>query len=126
VPDTPEPAPTPEPASAPQPDPTPEPLPTPTPAPTPLRAGTWQGTAGKQRATFELSDGPDGTVSGAFVTTVGANTRRVSLSGTVTPDGTLRLAGGNLVFEGTVRGDALAGRYMAEGKTKWIDWSVQR
>ncbi len=132
----PEPEVVPEPEPAPQPEVVPEPVPEPEPEPEaapaavsyPPVAGSWAGTAGKQRIGFELDDDGAGGVSGSFSLSAGANTRKENVSGTVTPAGAVRLSGGGLVFEGTVAGDTLGGQYMStrSGNNKWIEWAVQR
>jgi hypothetical protein len=115
----------PEPAAVPEPvSPPPEPAPVVTP---PELGGVWTGRAAKRPFRLELSAGTTGgQVSGSAVFPSPTSSRSERLSGTVTPDGVVRLEAGDFVFTGRLSGSTLSGTYESGGSGKRLDWSVTR
>ncbi|MCB9675583.1 MAG: protein kinase [Alphaproteobacteria bacterium] len=126
----PEPVVQPEPIVQPEPvQPKPDPVVAePAPAATPPEiGGIWNGRAAKRPFRLELTEGTTGgQVFGNAVFPSPTASRSEKLSGTVSPDGVVRLTAGEFVFTGRLSGITLSGTYEAGGSGKRLDWSVSR
>lgn len=89
-------------------------------------AGSWAGTAARQRMTLEFDTTASGVVSGRMTLAFGPTVRTELLSGTLSPGGALAFTAGELMFRGTARSGRMSGTYSSAGRDRQLDWDATR